>query len=199
MASPTDRLLALLDRHGVVRPRDVVAAGIPRWALQTLLERGEVERVSRGLYVRVGAELSANRGLAEAATRVPHGVVCLLSALAFHDLTTQLPFEVWLAISSSARTPQVEHPPFRIVRMTPDSLAAGVERHDVDGVSVPVTSVAKTIADLFKFRRRVGTDVAIDALREALAERLTSPDDVWSMAEVCRVRSVVRPYLEALS
>jgi predicted transcriptional regulator of viral defense system len=194
-----DRTLDLLRTLGVVRPLDLVERGIPRQTLQRLLARGLVVRIGRGLYSLVGDEPGEHRGLAEAARRVPHGVVCLLSALNFHGLTTQQPFEVWMAIDVPARRPQVERPPLRIVRMSGAALTEGVEHHEVDGVSVPVFGIAKTVADCFKYRNKVGLDIALEALREVLEERRTDVDALWAMGQVCRVQRVMQPYLESLA
>jgi predicted transcriptional regulator of viral defense system len=126
-------------------------------------------------------------------------VVCLLSALQFHGLTTQSPFEVWVAIANKARAPKMEYPPLRIVRFSGAALTEGVEKHRVDGVTVRVTSVAKTVADCFKYRNKIGLDVALEALREAWNAKRVSIDDLWHYAQVCRVANVMRPYLEALT
>lgn len=183
----------------MVRPRDLVERGIPRRTLQQLLERGLVERVGRGLYSLVGDEPDPHRALAEAARRVPHGVICLLSALSLHGLTTQQPFEVWMAIDGPARSPRVDHPPLRIVRMSGPALTEGLETHDVDGVPVPVFGIAKTVADCFKFRSKVGLDVALEALRQVMEERRASIDALLDMGRVCRVQRVMQPYVEALA
>ncbi|WP_459864738.1 type IV toxin-antitoxin system AbiEi family antitoxin domain-containing protein [Endothiovibrio diazotrophicus] len=132
------------------------------------------------------------------ARRTPHAVICLLSALRFHDLTTQAPFEVWLAIPNKAHAPKMEYPPLRIVRFSGAALTGGVEEHVIDGVAVHVTSVAKTVVDCFKFRNKIGLDVALEALRAAWAERRVSMDELWHYAKLCRVANVMRPYLESL-
>ncbi|MCB9897561.1 MAG: AbiEi antitoxin N-terminal domain-containing protein [Planctomycetes bacterium] len=199
MSTSAESVLALLRRQGVVRPRDLVERGISRKILERLVERGLVVRVGRGLYSLAEDEPDENRRLAEAARRVPQGVVCLLSALAAHDLTTQQPYEVWMAIASSARQPVGEHPPLRIVRMSGDALSTGLETVVVDGTDVRVFGVAKTVADCFKFRSKVGLDVALEALRQVLEERRASIDELLAMAAVCRVTRVMQPYVEALA
>lgn len=136
--------------------------------------------------------------LAAASARVPHGVVCLLSALRFHELTTQNPAEIWLAIDRKARAPKAPELPLRIVRFSGAALTEGVETHRIDGVSVRVTSPAKTVADCFKYRRKIGADVALEALRECWRTRRCSVDALWRYAKVCRVTTVMRPYLEAV-
>jgi predicted transcriptional regulator of viral defense system len=189
-------VVALARRHGILRPRDLAAARIPRTYLQRLVNRGLLERTGRGLYRVAGGEAAEHHSLAEACKRVPHGVVCLLSSLRFHDLTTQAPFEVWMAIDVKARAPVAGHPPLRIVRMSGESRTTGVEEHRVEGVVVRVYSAAKTVVDCFKYRNKIGLDVALEALRDYRRVR-GSMDDLWRMAVVCRVANAIRPYLEA--
>lgn len=184
---------------GVLRPKDVAANGISRTRIQRLAESGELERVGRGLYVPAGSRATEHHTLVEAATRVPSGVVCLLSALVFHRLTTQNPHEVWLAIDVKARKPNADWPPLRIVRFSGAARTFGVESHVIEGVEVHITSRAKTVADCFKYRNKIGTDVAIEALRGYLGKRGRSMDELQQAAEVCRVSRVIRPYLEALA
>ena len=184
---------------GVLRPRDVAAKGISRTRIQRLSESGELERVGRGLYVPAGTKITEHHTLVEAATRVPSGVVCLLSALVFHKLTTQSPHEVWLAIDVKARKPNADWPPLRIVRFSGAARAFGIETHVIEGIEVRITSRAKTVADCFKYRNKIGVDVAIEALRGYLAKRGRSMDELQRAAEACRVGRVMRPYLEALA
>jgi predicted transcriptional regulator of viral defense system len=195
---PLDRALTLLDRLGVARSRDLEQAGVSRGQIRRLVERGQIERVGRGLYRRPGALRSERQDLAEVARRVPGGVVCLLSALRFHGLTTQNPFEVWLAIDRKAWRPRVEHPPLRLVYLSGSALGEGVEEHEVDRTVVRVFSAARTVADCFKFRNKIGTDVAVEALREFRRAHPKHLDAVWRAAEVGRVTQVMRPYLEAI-
>lgn len=190
--------MQLLNEQGIVRSRDLERAGVSRSQIRRLVQQGRIERVGRGLYQRSGAPLSEHQNLAEIARRVPDGVVCLLSALRFHGLTTQNPFEVWLAIEAKAWRPQVEHPPLRLIYLTGRALTEGVEEHTVDGVSVRVFSAAKTVADCFKFRNKIGIDVAIEALREYRRAHPKELEAVWHAAEVDRVTRVIRPYLEAI-
>ena len=202
MATPnthTDKVLDLVRNAGVLRPRDLDAYGIPRTYLSRLLAAGKLHRVSRGLYVLPGINVSEHRSLAEACKRVPKGVVCLLSALRFHELTTQAPFEVWLAIGEKAWRPRVDYPPLRVVRFSATALASGVEPHQIEGVTIPVFSPAKTVADCFKYRNKIGLDVAIEALRECWRSRRCTTDDLWKYAKVCRVQNVMRPYLESIT
>lgn len=196
-ASHRDKAIALARRKGVARARDFAAAGVPRMTLRRLEQEGVLVRPARGLYQLTDAEISASHSLAEAAAVAPKGVVGLLSALRFHELTTQLPHEVWLLMPSKAWTPVNSPVKLRIVRASEHSLTAGVEHHRIDGVSVPITSPAKTVADCFKHRSKVGLDVALEALRDALRTKRATADAIWRFAEINRVANVMRPYLEA--
>ncbi len=199
MAMPkSQEALDLARRAGVVRPRDLVAHGIPRVYLSRLARRGQLERVGRGLYALPDAEVSENRMLAEASKRAPCGVVCLLSALRFHGLTTQNPYQVWLAIGHKAWAPKIDGPPLRIVRMSGPAMEDGVETHRVDGVLVRVYAPAKTVADCFKFRNKTGLDVALEALRDYRRAHPAGMDELWYYARICRVSRVIRPYVEAV-
>jgi predicted transcriptional regulator of viral defense system len=182
----------------MLRPRDLAQHGIAREYLTRLVRAGLLERAGRGLYTLPDAEITEHHSYAEAAKRVPAGVVCLLSALRFHDLTTQAPFEIWLALDTKARHPQVDWPPLRIVRFSGPALTEGIEEHDIEGVKVRVFNPAKTVADCFKYRNKIGLDVALEALRETWRERRATMEELWHYANVCRVANVIRPYLETL-
>ncbi|MFZ4539801.1 type IV toxin-antitoxin system AbiEi family antitoxin domain-containing protein [Propionivibrio sp.] len=198
MANVPEKLIDLVRSRGLIRTRDLAVLGISSVFLTRAVRRGQLERVGRGVYGLPGREVSAQGSLAEVALRVPKGVVCLLSALRFHDLTTQAPFQVWLAIENKAIAPRLDYPPLRIVRFSGAALTEGIEEHVVDGVTVRVTSVAKTVADCFKYRNKIGLDVALEALREAWHGKRMTSDDIWRFAKVCRVANVMRPYLESL-
>jgi predicted transcriptional regulator of viral defense system len=193
----TDRLLALADERGILRAKEVEAEGIPRQYLSRLVDRGDLVRIGRGLYQRPGHEVTTHHSLAVAAKRVPRGTVCLLSALRFHDLTTQSPFDVWLSIGHKDRKPTVDAVSLRIVRMSGDSRTEGAQEHEIEGVPVPVYEPAKTVADCFKYRNRIGLDVALEALRD-FSEKEGSIDALWHYAGICRVQTVIRPYMEAI-
>jgi predicted transcriptional regulator of viral defense system len=199
MNTPADRLIELVRSRGLLRSGDLAPLGIPRISLTRAVRRGQLERVGRGIYGLPGREVSAHGSLAEVACRVPKGVVCLLSALRFHGLTTQAPFEVWLAIENKALAPKLDYPQLRLVRFSGAALTEGVEDHVVDGVTVRVTGVAKTVADCFKYRNKIGLDVALEALRDAWHEKRMTSDDLWHYAKVCRVANVMRPYLDSLA
>lgn len=197
--SKTQAALDLVRERGMVRPRDLAARDIPRDYLDRLYRRGLIDRVARGLYAWPDADLGEHQTLAEAARQVPRGVVCLLSALAFHDLTTQIPHEVWLALPPKAWLPQVEYPKLRVFRFSGRALTEGIEEHDIEGTAVHVYGPAKTVADCFKFRNKVGLDVALEALRDCWRKRLCTMEALWEAARVCRMTNVMRPYLESLT
>lgn len=199
MNNVADRLINLAQSQGLLRSCDLAPMGIPRVSLTRAVRHGQLERVGRGLYGLPGREVSANGSLAEVARKVPKGIVCLLSALRFHGLTTQAPFEVWLAIENKSIAPKLDYPPLRVVRFSGAAFIEGVEEHVVDGVDVRVTGVAKTVADCFKYRNKIGLDVALEALREAWREKRMTSDDIWRYAKICRVSNVMRPYLESLT
>lgn len=197
-ATDRDRTLRLARRRGGVAARQLAAAGIHSQVLSRLVESGELERVARGLYRVPDRPLTEHHGLAVASAAVPHGVICLLSALAFHGIGTQLPHEVWMAIERRARRPTLRHPPLRIVRQSGEAFSAGIETHRVEGQTLRVYGVAKTLADCFKYRNKIGLDVALEALREAWRARRFTMDELERYAAICRVQRVMRPYLEAL-
>lgn len=193
-----ERVIERIRRAGLLRPRDVRDEGIPSATFRRLEQQGVLRRAGRGLYMLADAAgVTEHHTLAEASARVPHGVVCLLSALRYHDLTTQSPFEVWLAVETGKWRPVVDYPPLRIVRFSGAAFTEGVEEHLVEGVTVRVYSIAKTIADCFKYRNKIGLDVALEALRDVRDRRLATNDALWHYAGVCRVANVMLPYLEA--
>ena len=194
----TERVLAAVRKAGVLRSRDLEAHGIPRQYLRVLCDRGLIRRVGRGLYALEGGA-TENRSLAEACKRVPKGVICLLSALRFHGLTTQAPFVVWMAIDPKAWKPSVDQPPLRIVRFSGKALTEGVEKKLIEGVPIHVFDPAKTVADCFKYRNKIGLDVALEALRDCWRKRKATMDELWVAAKICRMTSVMRPYLEMLA
>ena len=195
-----DRVLELAQKAGVLRPRDLDAEGIPREYLRRLLAEGLLDRPGRGIYIAAGlTKPTPNHSLAEACKRVPHGVVCLLSALQFHELTTQAPFEVWLAIGEKARLPKVDYPPLRVVRFSGSAMESGIKEHCIEGVVVKVYSPAKTVADCFKYRNKIGLDVALEALRDCWKKRRATMDELWHAAKICRMANVMRPYLESVT
>lgn len=191
-------MLRFLGRRGIARSHELEGRGISRSQLSRLCDRGLIERVGRGLYTLPEAVLTERHSLAEAGQRVPRGVVCLLSALRFHELTTQSPFEVWMAIDRKAWRPRGGHPRLRFVYVAPSALQEGVEEHDVGGAKVRVYSAAKTVADCFKFRSKIGLDVAVEALRDYRRLHPKQMEAVWKFAQQNRITRILRPYLEAI-
>lgn len=190
-------LLKLAREHGILRSRDLRLHGIARENLRRLVEHGLLVQSGRGLYLPADAPLTEHHSLAEVARRVPQGVVCLLSALRFHNLTAQEPHEVWLALPLRSHQPAPGYPPLHTVRMNEMTHRTGIETHLVENVPVRIFGVAKTVADCFKYRSAVGLDVALEALREGWRERRFTMDELWSYAHLCRVANVMRPYIEA--
>lgn len=189
------QVIALVRKRGIIRTRDLAALGLPRTYLKRLVDEQVLERAARGVYRLAGAPVSNQATLAEATKRVPEGVVCLLSALQFHETGTQLPSQVWMAIDRKAWKPNI---PLKIVRFSGASLTEGIETHRIDGVPVRVYSLAKTVADCFKYRNKLGIEVALEALKDCRSEGRCSIDDLWRYARIDRVAAVMRPYLEAI-
>jgi predicted transcriptional regulator of viral defense system len=193
----TQRAIELARRHGTLTARVAASAGIHSQTLTRLVDEGRLARVVRGQYRLPDAAITEHHGLALVAGAVPASVVCLLSAVAFHGVGTQVPAAVWIAVDRRARKPALQWPPVRVFRFGGESFTAGVETHDLEGVSVNVYSLAKSIADLFKYRNKVGLDVALEVLREAWLSRRVTVDELTRFAAICRVERVIRPYLEA--
>jgi predicted transcriptional regulator of viral defense system len=201
MASRTSsaRVLQLARRSKSVTRQEIAAAGIHTQTLSRLVRGGALERVGRGHYRVPNAPVSEHHGLVLVAAAVPKAVVCLMSALNFHQIGTQIPAEVWIAIDRRARRPALRYPPLRIVRFGGPALSQGIESHNIEGAMVRVYNVSKTLADVFKYRNKIGLDVALEALREAWRARRFSMKEIHRYARVCRVERVMRPYLEALA
>ncbi|VTU46209.1 hypothetical protein SRS16P2_00544 (plasmid) [Variovorax sp. SRS16] len=191
--------LALAERQPLLRARDLAEHGVATMVLSRLVSAGKLERVARGIYSLPGRALSEHRSLAEVALRVPRGVVCLLSALRVHDIGTQAPFEVWMAIPHHSPTPRLDQPALRVVRMSGAALTEGIEPVVIDGVNVAVFNAAKTVADCFKYRNKIGLDVALEALRDGWSQRKLTMDALWHYATADRVANVMRPYLESIT
>ena len=200
MSSDThaQRILSLAKQKGLLRASALDAIEAPRVVLTRLTEAGLLERGSRGLYRLPSFAGSEHEGLATIAAKVPQAVFCLLTALQFHELTTQLPRQVWIAMPRGSHLPRLDYPPIKMVQMTGAVYTAGIEEHLRDGVTLRVYSAAKTVADCFKHRNKIGLEVALEALKDARAKRMASADDLWRYAKVCRVANVMRPYLEAI-
>ena len=196
--STTARVLHIAHVLPLVRSRDVETRGIPREYLLRLYRQGLLRRAARGVYALADASVNEHHSLAVVSKIVPHAVVCLLSALRFHGLTTQDPHQIWIAINNKARRPSLETPSLRVVRFSGKALTEGIGTHTIEGVPVRVYSVAKTIGDCFKYRHKIGIDVAVEALKDALRHKRTTIDEIHRFAKVCRVDRVMRPYLEAI-
>jgi len=190
-------VLELAKKAGMLRVRDLTARGLHPELLRRLAQRGLLTRTARGLYVPADKEISGEFALASAAKRIPQGIICLYTALRFHNIGTQNPPEVWVALPRQAAIPRAKDLPLRFVRLSGEAYAAGAETHVLNGVAVRITNPAKTVADCFKFRHKLGLDVAIEALREGRRQRRFTMDELWKYAKVCRVANVMRPYMEA--
>ncbi|MFT3803456.1 MAG: type IV toxin-antitoxin system AbiEi family antitoxin domain-containing protein [Burkholderiaceae bacterium] len=192
-----DQALKLLGARFTMRRRDFAARGIDPETLARLVREGVVVRPARGLYQLADGPADARRALAEAAALVPKGVVCLVSALQFHELTLQMPSSVWMAIERTAWRPRIDYPPIRFVRFTGSAMTEGVERHRIEGVDVAITDPARTIVDCFRYREKIGIDVALEGLREGLRQRKATSDQLWRYGTKARVWSTMKPYVEA--
>ena len=198
VALPRDKILKLARRRQGVTAREIAAAGLHRQVLTRLVEAHQLERVVRGVYRIPDQPFTEHHGLALVSSSIPHGVICLLSALQFHQLGTQLPSEVWIAIDRRARRPALKYPPLRVLRFSGAALSKGIETHRIEGYTVRVYNIAKTLADCFKYRHKIGIDVVLEALREAWRSRRFTMEELDRYAAICRVQRVMRPYLEAL-
>lgn len=194
----SEKVLDLAREKGVLHTRDLNNYGIQREYLSRLCKQGRLIRVGRGRYVLPDMEISENYNLALVAKAIPRAVISLLSALRFHDIGTQSPFQVWIAIQNRAASPRIDNPTVRIFRFSGEAFSEGIEEHNVDGVNVKVYNPAKTIADCFKYRNKIGLDVAIEALRDGWQQKKISMDELWKYSKICRVSNVIKPYLESL-
>jgi predicted transcriptional regulator of viral defense system len=194
----TEKLVELVRRQHVIRPRDLARAHIPRNYLTRLVERGQLQKLDRGIYTVPTLPASEHISLLEVSHKLPKGVICLLSALSFHEIGTQVPSEVWIAIDVKAWTPRISSPAVRIVRFSGTALHFGVKERQVQGGKIRVFSPAKTVADCFKYRHKIGIDVALEALRETYRQKKATMSELFEAAKVCRVANVMKPYLESL-
>ena len=192
-----EHVLQLVQQKGLLRPCDLAELGIPRVYLTRLAARGKLVKAGRGLYRLPATTQSENEGLAIVAARAPQAVFCLLTALQFHGLTTQLPRQVWIALPQGSHAPRIDYPPLKLIQYSGDAFTQGIETHRIDQVEIRVYSAAKTVADCFKHRNKIGLDVALEALKDARSQKKASADDLWRYAKICRVANVMRPYLEA--
>jgi predicted transcriptional regulator of viral defense system len=198
MESKSHSLIDLAAHKQIISSKDASALGIPLNYLSRLVRKGVLKKISRGLYSSSSSPVTEHLSLFEAACRIPKGVICLLSALQFHKFTTQSPHQVWMAIDVKAWTPRTSTSLIRFVRMSGRAMHFGVKEYPVPGGVLKVYTPAKTVADCFKFRNKIGTDVALEALRECRRLKKASMDEIWAAAKVCRVANVMRPYMESL-
>ncbi len=197
----TDRIMELVTERGLIRARDIEAEGLHTQTLTRLVRAGKLQRASRGRYRLPDPdyEITEHHGLVLGASAAPKGVVCLLSALQFHVVGTQLPRQLWMALPPKTRPASIDYPPIRFVRMSGEAYAAGIEEHTLEGQAVRVYDVAKTVVDCFKFRNKIGMDVTLEALNDGWRDRRYTMTDIAKYARICRVWNVMRPYLEAIS
>lgn len=189
---------ALLSEKGLVRMREFRDAGVGAETVARLVRDDTVERIARGLYQLAGAMPDPQHTFAEASAMVPKGVICLTSALQFHEMTLQMPSSVWMAIDRTGWKPKIQYPPIRFVRFGTKAMSEGVKHHQIDGVTVPIFEPAKTIVDCFRYRNKIGLDIALESLREGLRTKRVTPDKLWKFARSARVWTVMRPYVEAM-
>jgi len=190
--------LDYISLHGLARPKDLEAYGIKREHLQRLSKKGLIEKVTRGVYRKTNAQVSAQCGMAEVSKRVPGCIICLFSALQFHEIGTELPGKVWIAVRRGAWHPRINYPPIETVSFSDALINNGVAEYKIDGVLVKITTVARTVADCFKFRNKIGLDVALESLKDVLTKKRCTIMELSEAAEQCRVSKIIRPYIEAL-
>ena len=199
MEYKVEKLVAQLQKRGVLKTQEILELGISKEYLRKLHAKGNIERIARGFYVLPGYEFSEMQSIAEVSKQVPKGVICLLSSLRVHDFTTQNPFQIWIAIERRAWKPQIEGTTkIRYMRFSGEAFTSGVQVKGIDNIEVKVYCPAKTVVDCFKYRNKVGLDVALEALREGWREKLFTMDKLWKYAKICRVENVMRPYLESM-
>lgn len=194
----TEKILARTKEKGILHAGDIVKHNIPHTYLSRLTEQGHLQRIGRGLYMLPDHEVTENHSLAVVCAQIPNGVICLLSALRFHGMTTQLPFEVWVSIENKAWKPQLEDVAVRYHWFSGAAFTEGVETHPIEGIAVKVYNPAKTVADCFKYRNKIGLDIAIEALRDGWQQHRFTVDELWHYAKICRVQTIIRPYMEAI-
>jgi predicted transcriptional regulator of viral defense system len=199
MAAKERALRQFAEHHGMLRTAHALRLGIHPRTLYALRKEGQIVSVARGLYRIADAPELSDPDMATVAAKIPSAVVCLLSALNFHNLTTQIPHQVYVALPRHTTYPRLEHPPLRIFQFSKASYEAGIETKRIEGVELKVYCPAKTVVDCFKFRNQVGLDVALEALRDAWRHKRVTMDDLWRFAQVCRVTNVMRPYLESIA
>lgn len=194
----SERILEIAEEKQLIKPRDLITEKIPTVYLTRLVKQGKLLQVGHGLYTLPETQFDENQSFLEVQHLVPNGVFCLLTALQFHNLTTQNPFQVWIAVDRNAAVPRIRSVQSRIFRMSGEMFSAGIEEHQVEGGAIRVYSAAKTVADCFKYRNKVGLGVAMEALKDAWRKRLIAMDELWHFAQINRVSNVMIPYLHML-
>jgi len=194
-----EKAINLFHDRGILRPNELVKQGIPRKYLRLLENQGTIKKSDRGLYVSTDHEYTEYHSLALVAKRMPNAVICLFSALSFHKMTTQSPHQVWVALKGNAWPIKMEHLKTRVIRLSGPSFDTGITIENVEGVPVKIYGPAKTVVDCFKFRNKIGLDIALEALRDFRSKRLGTLDELYSIAKICREDKVMRPYLEAVA
>ncbi|MEJ2051611.1 MAG: transcriptional regulator [Calditrichota bacterium] len=197
-SSNKQKVLELFERKKIVRPKDLEEINVDIKYLYLLLEEGAVQKIGEGLYTLQYFSMNEKFSLIRVSKRIPDGVFCLLTALEFHEMTTQIPHKVWIALENSAYVPKVESVQLRVVRMSGDSLSAGISEYSIEGILAKIYTPAKTVADCFKFRNKIGLDIAIEALSDYIRDNRGTIDELWRYAKICRVQNILRPYLEAM-
>jgi predicted transcriptional regulator of viral defense system len=195
-----DDAINVFKKHGgILRTSEALDEGIYRRTLYHMEQEGLLTKLERGVYKLSDTDMLSNPDLAIVAKKIPKAKVCLISALDFYEMTTEIPHKVHIALPRTSRNPKIDHPPIKVYRFSGESLTEGIEKHEVDGVEVQVYNPAKTIADCFKFRNRIGLDIAMEALEQGIEQGKASYSDILKYAEICRVKSVIKPYLEAIA
>lgn len=197
--SKSERIVELAKKYGVLRPKDLVPHGIQAEYLRRLCDKGQIKKVGRGSYVLADTQMSTALSLAIVGRAVPNGVICLQSALAFHGIGDQPAREVFVAIERRAARPRVDYPEVRVARLGGPAFTEGAETHAIENVKVKIYSLEKTLADLFKFRNKIGPHIAVDALRASMSDRGLNMKKLWHYAKLCRVERVMKPYVDALA
>jgi predicted transcriptional regulator of viral defense system len=192
------QIINIIKQRGIVNAADIESAGISRNYLYMLFRDGLIEKTSRGLYMLKNSAAPKHSAFIEIAKKAPKAVICLASALSYYEITSQIPHEVWLALPKGAWKPKISYPPLNITFLSPETYHYGIEEYEISGNRVKIYSIAKTVADCFKFRNKIGLDVAIEALKESLGRRKVTVDEVMAAAKVCRVGNIIRPYLETV-
>lgn len=196
--SKMQKILKLVEEKGIIRPKDIQEEGLPKKYVYRLYEQGKLEKIDRGLYKLSGKKFSENEMMLAVARKAPDATFCLLSALRFYEMTTQNPHQIWVAIHHKDKKPVLDVP-LKVVRMTGKSLKQGIEKREVDNIPIRIFKPAKTVADCFKFRNKIGLEVAIEALREYSSRDMGTMSELWEYAKIDRVQSVIQPYAEAMS